>query len=258
MKSSRVSPFVGRTSGHEVPVSGGGPLQGETESEESKAMMERQKEVRRWWPWSGWMVIGCPLLLASAATMGQHLDNDEVCRCGGTQFPSARTLVTKFTYKAVVPEIPKDTKVVELWLPIPSDSEWQTVRDLQVSSPTPYSITQEQKLRNRMVYVRDEGLGKKDGVLEVSVSFVVERKEVRVLGNDGQVVKTYSCSPNCNCEHCRKSKELVELGLRPERLVPVGGRFLSIAQEVTQGKAAKLDKMGTQQSTKGVDKGGDA
>ncbi len=183
------------------------------------------------------------LVLALTAVTAALLLADEVCRCGGNHSPSTRTLMTKFTYKAVVPEIPKDTKVVELWLPIPSDSEWQTVRDLQVSSPVPYRITQEQKFGNRMVYVRDEGLGKKEGVLEVSVSFLVERKEVRVLGNDGQVVKTCSCPTNCNCEHCRKSKELAELGLRPERLVPVGGRFLSIAQEVTQGKAAKLDKI---------------
>ncbi len=39
------------------------------------------------------------------------------------------------------------------------------------------------------------------------------------------------------------SKTLVKLGLQPESLVPVGGRFLTIAQEVTQGKITPLDKV---------------
>ncbi len=182
-------------------------------------------------------------VLTLAAVIAALALADEVCRCGGNQPPSTRTLVTKFTYKAIVSEIPKDAKVVELWLPIPSDSEWQTVRDWQVSSPVPHRVTQEQKFGNRMVYVRDEWRGTKDGALEVAVSFVVERIEVRVIGNDGQITKTCSCSPNCNCGHCRKSKELANLGLQPETLVPIGGRFLTIAQEVTQGKAETLEKV---------------
>ncbi|MEZ8221320.1 Transglutaminase-like enzyme, putative cysteine protease [Candidatus Fervidibacteria bacterium JGI MDM2 JNZ-1-D12] len=186
----------------------------------------------RWW-----------LLGIIAASTLAFATADEIFHCGGNQPPSIRTLVTKFTYKAVVPEILKDAKVVELWLPIPSDSEWQKVKDLQVSSPVPYRITQEQKFGNRIVYVRDEGHGSRDGLLEVAVSFVVERKEVRILGNEGQVVKTYSCSPNCNCEHCRKNEELAKLSLQPDTFVPVGGRFLKIAQEVTQGKTATLERV---------------
>ena len=60
--------------------------------------------------------------------------------------------------------------MLQLWLPIPSDSEWQKVLDIQVSSPYPYRIAQEPKFGNRMVYVqaekpllgmRDQGLGAK-------------------------------------------------------------------------------------------------
>lgn len=181
------------------------------------------------------------LALVAAVTAGVVVA-DEVCRCGSSQLPSTRTLTVRFTYKAVVPNIPRNAKVVELWLPLPSDSEWQTVRDIQVSSPVPHRITQEPKFGNRMVYVRDEGRGTSD-TLEVRVSFVVERKEVRVLGSDGKVVKTRSCSPNCNCAHCRANKTLVNLSLKSETLVPVGGRFLTIAQEVTQGKKTTLEKV---------------
>jgi transglutaminase-like putative cysteine protease len=170
---------------------------------------------------------------------------DDVCLCGGQKSDKdapVKSLTTRFTYKAVVPELPAGTKSLDLWLPIPSDSQWQTVRDVQVSSPYPYRITQEQKFGNRMVYVRVTGQETRDK-LEVAVSFIVERKEVRVLGDNGQVNKTCSCSPNCNCPHCQADKTLRQLSLQPETLVPVGGRFLTIATEVTQGKQTKLEKI---------------
>jgi transglutaminase-like putative cysteine protease len=171
---------------------------------------------------------------------------DDVCLCGGQKSDKdapVKSLTTRFTYKAVVPELPAGTKSLDLWLPIPSDSQWQTVRDVQVSSPYPYRITQEQKFGNRMVYVRVTGQGTRDK-LEVAVSFIVERKEVRVFGRQwaGQT-KTCSCSPNCNCPHCQADKTLRQLSLQPETLVPVGGRFLTIATEVTQGKQTKLEKI---------------
>ncbi|MFN4180330.1 MAG: hypothetical protein ACK4I8_08460, partial [Armatimonadota bacterium] len=103
------------------------------------------------------------LALVAAVTAGVVVA-DEVCRCGSSQLPSTRTLTVRFTYKAVVPNIPRNAKVVELWLPLPSDSEWQTVRDIQVSSPVPHRITQEPKFGNRMVYVRDEGRGTRDAL----------------------------------------------------------------------------------------------
>ncbi|MFA0774113.1 MAG: hypothetical protein KEFWMYNX_002148, partial [Candidatus Fervidibacter sp.] len=99
------------------------------------------------------------------------------CHCGGQKSDKGatiRTLTTRFTYKAVVPELPAGTKALDLWLPIPSDDRWQTVRDVQVTSPYPHRITQEQKFGNRMVYVRVTGQGTRDK-FEVAVSFIVER-----------------------------------------------------------------------------------
>ena len=40
-------------------------------------------------------------------------------------------------YKAMVPNPAGDTKQVRLWLPVPSDSQWQTVEDLTVEAPVP-------------------------------------------------------------------------------------------------------------------------
>jgi len=188
---------------------------------------------------------GVVFAVASSAVLAAAIVGalaQDTCNCGGqNQTPAAKTLTTRFTYKAVVPEVPSGAKVVELWIPVPSDSRWQTVKDVQVTSPYPYRITQEQKFGNRMVYVRGEGSGTGNS-LEVTVSFVVERKEVRVLGSGGQG-KDCSCPEQCNCPHCQADRTLRQLSLQPEALVPVGGRFLTIAQEVAKGKKDTLDKV---------------
>ena len=93
-----------------------------------------------------------------------------------------------------------------------------------------------------MVYFQNAGQRIKDK-LEVEVSFVVERKEVRVLSKEGQGIKACSCPSNCNCPHCKVGKALVKLSLQPETLVPVGGRFLTIAREITRGEKTSLDKI---------------
>ena len=77
-------------------------------------------------------VLGvAPLSVLSLFTVGV-LAGDS-CHCGGQKPDKGtpiRTLTTRFTYKAVVPELPAGTKALDLWLPIPSDDRWQTVRDV--------------------------------------------------------------------------------------------------------------------------------
>ncbi len=186
-------------------------------------------------------VVGVALLMVLGAfTIGSLAD--EPCHCGGRKEDESaptRALTARFIYKAIVPELPQGTRALDLWLPIPPDSRWQTVRDVQVSSPYPHRITQEQKFGNRMVYVHANN---PQAPVTVTVSFVVERKEAKVLAN-GALSKDCNCSQRCNCAHCRADKTLQQLSLQPETLVPVGGRFLTIATEVTQGKEAKLDKV---------------
>lgn len=163
----------------------------------------------------------------------------EGCHCSKTSAPSERTLTTRFTYKAIVPDLPPSTKALDLWLPIPSDSQWQTVREIQVSSPYPSRITQEQKFGNRMVYVHADN---PKAPVTVTVSFIVERKEVKVLANEA-TNKGHNFAEHCNCSGCQADRTLQQLSLQPETFVPVGGRFLKIAMEVTQDKQTKLDKV---------------
>lgn len=176
-------------------------------------------------------------LVAATALLTGAIKDD--CSCSITSVPSERTLTTRFTYKATVSDLPPSTKSLDLWVPIPSNSRWQTVREIQVISPYPYRITQEQKFGNRMVYVHADN---PKVPVTVTVSFVVERKEVKVLANEA-ANKGHNFSESCNCSDCQSDKTLRKLSLQPETLVPVGGRFLKIAEEITQGKQTKLDKV---------------
>src|SRR5438874_639715 len=46
----------------------------------------------------------------------------------------------EFDYKATVKDIPVGTKKVDVWIPVPHDSSFQKITDLQIDSPYPYEI----------------------------------------------------------------------------------------------------------------------
>lgn len=137
---------------------------------------------------------------------------------------AARTLKTRFTYKTSVPSIPSGTKQVRLWLPIPSDGPYQTVSNVKVASPSSHRITTESKFGNRMVFVEAQNPGSS---LDVSVSFDVERKEATPLAGGGG----------------HDGDDDLSGYLKPDALVPIGGRYAEIARGVVGNKATTLDKM---------------
>ena len=46
----------------------------------------------------------------------------------------------QFEYKATVKEIPTGAKKVDLWIPVPHDTPFQKITDLEIESPYPYKI----------------------------------------------------------------------------------------------------------------------
>ena len=132
-----------------------------------------------------------------------------------------QTLTTQFTYTATVPAPPPGTKALDVWLPIPSDSVWQTVSAVSVHAPVPFRLTRERKYGDRMVYLHQVN---PSGPLTATVQFTVRRRAVRVL----------------DAADAPQDKSL-KATLGPDSRVPVGGRFRTIAQEV----------MGTETTTLG-------
>lgn len=145
---------------------------------------------------------------------------------------AARTLTTQFTYAATVPGAPAGTRDMRLWIPIPSDGEWQTIHDLEVQSPLPYRITKEKRFGNRMVFIEAKPA---TGPLTVAVTFTATRREIRLLGPTAD-------STEENAARERGSKALAAY-FGPDRRVPLGGRYGQIAAEVAGSKATPLEKM---------------
>ncbi len=134
-----------------------------------------------------------------------------------------QTLTTQFTYTATVPAPPAGTRTLNVWLPVPSDSGWQAVSGLSVSAPVPSRITRENKYGDRMVFLHEAD---PTGPLTATVRFTVRRRAVRVLDPVGPVPQDPSLRPV----------------LTADARVPVGGRFRTIARQVTRGDATALDK----------------
>ena len=46
----------------------------------------------------------------------------------------------EFEYKATVKDIPSGAQKVDLWIPVPHDSAFQSITDLQIDSPYAYQV----------------------------------------------------------------------------------------------------------------------
>jgi transglutaminase-like putative cysteine protease len=141
----------------------------------------------------------------------------------------AHVLTTQFTYSATVPKSPPQAKTLDLWLPLPSDNEFQTVSDVRVDSPLPYKITREAEFGNRMVYLHSD---RPQAPLALTVSFVVKRSPPQVLAKAPNAARLGEDSG---------AKELRRLR-KPDAKVPVGGRYGRIAKTVSAGDRTSRDK----------------
>jgi len=157
--------------------------------------------------------LACALLLAAP------------CASFAADPPPARTLTTRFTYTATVPAVPSGAKALNLWLPIPSNSPWQHVDDLTVDSRIPYRITREPRFGNRMVFVHSTS---PQNNTAITVSFIVTRHPVQVLAKpaeDGNATADPLAGTKVDGAHFAAL-------LKPDRMVPVGGKYGQIARDV--------------------------
>jgi len=123
-----------------------------------------------------------------------------------------RVLITQFTYTVAVLAAPASTQAEDVWLPIPSDSPWQTISSLTVTAPVSYKITTDLHYGNRMIYLHDTQPAQP---LQITVQFIVARKQVSVLSN--VPAPPFALASDT----------------APDSRVPVGGKFTGIAKQVT-------------------------
>jgi len=78
-------------------------------------------------------------------------------------------------YTSIVKDIPKDAKVVEIWLPYPQSDRYQDVYNITVDSPYPASVHYEPEYGNSFLYIKANKPKEKE--IKVTVSLFADRYE---------------------------------------------------------------------------------
>ena len=143
---------------------------------------------------------------------------------------NAKTRNFQLTYSVKVEQIPKDTKELLLFLPVPESDRYQEISDLKIKSAYPYLIYQDPEYGNSILKIQ---MSKEiPQVLELSVDLLVKRK-------------TYSIKDNHRKNNSSISKNNLKRYLLPDRLVPIDGRIALEAQKVVQEKMSEMQKAKT-------------
>ena len=134
----------------------------------------------------------------------------------------------EFEYKATVKKIPAGAKRVELWIPVPHDSRFQKITDMQIESPYRYQIHTAQ-YGNRILHISLNH--RQQSSFTVTVRFNAMRKE-----------HVQERLQQANYSAAREDRDPdMARWLQPDRLVPIDGKIKQWAQEVIDAAGANTD-----------------
>ncbi len=118
-------------------------------------------------------------------------------------------------------------KKVRLWIPLPHDSEYQTVDGIEYDAGSASSVISGDDWGNQMLYVEwDENAEPADRV--VTIHFDVKREEV--------------LHPEIKEDESEVFSEEIKKNLEPSKNLPLNDQVKAKAMEVTEGKSTDLEK----------------
>jgi transglutaminase-like putative cysteine protease len=139
----------------------------------------------------------------------------EVGTCG----ERLREVSYEFTYAAHVADLPESATNVDLWIPVPSDSQGQRVNRVRIVRPSGGQVRTEPQYQNRIFHYRFRGpFSKAQSLPAAELVFDVVRSEVVIP--EAKALRVNG--------HVGKSNAL-DVYLRPNRLIPIGGKVSQIA-----------------------------
>ncbi|MHC4637018.1 MAG: transglutaminase-like domain-containing protein [Planctomycetota bacterium] len=119
----------------------------------------------------------------------------------------------EFLYRATLPEI---TETGHMWIPLPRTDPFQTVEVKSIKAPGQREILQDREHGNSVLFLT---LDPQDSGKTIEIRSKIHRLEKAVYASQTPAPKQY---------------------LNPERLVPAGEKFRSIAEKVVEGKKGDL------------------
>jgi transglutaminase-like putative cysteine protease len=142
-----------------------------------------------------------------------------------------RTRRVRFTYSAEVREVPAGAREVMLWLPFPPNDEWQEISNIVVRSDVPTSVNRAEECGNQVLSLNVQNPGRQP--VRVELQFDVARRERH---NAAAVARKPVQAPAVD-------EKISERWLARDKLVPIDGKVLDLAREVTRGHADDLDQI---------------
>lgn len=137
----------------------------------------------------------------------------------------------RFTYSTEVRDIPSDAREATLWIPFPPSNDSQEISNIVVRSDVPTAVERELEYGNQALSltVRDPN-GKP---VRVELQFDVVRRERR---NAAAVARKRAQPPPA-------PEGINERWLQRDRLVPIDGKVLDLAREITRGHASPFEQV---------------
>lgn len=135
----------------------------------------------------------------------------------------------EFMEKISVP-IPKQSKNIQIWIPLPPNDSYQQAEILNVESPYPYRITKDRDFGNQLLYIESKS-SDKDQNLNIKVLYKIVRYEQRILNRR-------SNSELLN----RQAPLLVSSYLKSRGLETINDKIKRISEEITRGREDPLQK----------------
>ena len=127
----------------------------------------------------------------------------------------------EITYSCLIEDIPAGTRHVDLWLPVASDTDGQTVSKTEIIKPANGTINTEEQYGNRIFHVRFEGPFAEVAKLEAELRYEIHRTAIDIqaakeiqTGGEAAALTSYATY------------------LSPNRLIPIDGRIDTIAKEL--------------------------
>ncbi|HJQ67738.1 MAG TPA: transglutaminase domain-containing protein [Blastocatellia bacterium] len=142
--------------------------------------------------------------------------------------PAPRERKFQFEYKATVKDIPAGSKRVDLWIPVPHDTPFQWITDLEIDAPHPYKIhTSDYGNKALHISLSDPP----QSSFTVTMRFNAMRRE-----HVQERLKLARLTPFKEVRDPNMAR-----WLQPDRLVPIDGKIKQWAEEVVAKARAKTD-----------------
>lgn len=116
------------------------------------------------------------------------------------------------------------TDDLQIWIPVPSDDEWQTVSDFNLKSPFTAKFLIENKYGNKILYLKPKENTPAGEPQEIVISYKIQRKERGAS------------------EGASNYRKDISRYLTSDSTVPIDGVIKELAVEITRGKTSDLEK----------------